>query len=120
MGDPSVWDPKVQLHSVFQSSLEPLAQRVRSLYCCSAPARAGPFSLSLSFLGLPREGAGAVMPGLLGSCGLWRRDAAVVPCNVGEWVWFLCVTPLGCAVGASQKGTGPPSTGTAGTPNQGT
>lgn len=115
----------VHLHSVFQSSLVPWAQRVRSPYCCSAPARAGPFSLSLSFLWLPRAEAGAVIPGLLGSFGLWRRDGssepvAAVHCNVGEWVWFLSVTPPGCATGASQKGTGPLSMGTTGMPNQGT
>lgn len=118
MGGPSVWDPKVQLHSVFQSSLASWAQRVRSLHCCFTPPRAGPFSLSLSFLWLPRDGAGGVIPGLLGSFGLWRRDAAVVPCNVGEWVWFLSVTLPGCATGASQKGTGPSPKGTTGKPNQ--
>lgn len=36
-GNPSVWDLKVRLHSVFQGSLVSRAQRVRSLYCCPHP-----------------------------------------------------------------------------------
>lgn len=47
--------------------------------------------------------AGAVIPDLLRSFGVWRKDASVVHCSVGYWVWALSVTPPGCASGTSQR-----------------
>lgn len=63
---------------------------------------AGPFSLSFSFLCLPENEAGAVIPELLGFFGVWRKDAAMV-----HWVWALSVIPLGCTSGTSQRELNP-------------